>query len=46
MKNLIKKLIKTFMLDPVHSIKVFILRLFKIIDFPVPANSSMRKTTA
>jgi ubiquinone/menaquinone biosynthesis C-methylase UbiE len=46
MKNLIKKIIKTFMLDPVHSIIVFILRLFKIIDFPVPANSSMRKTTA
>ena len=46
MKNLIKKLIKTLMLDPVHSIIVFILRLFKIIDFPVPPNSSMRKTTA
>ena len=46
MKNFIKKLIKTFVLDPVHSIKVSFLTLLKIIDFPVPANSSMRKTTA
>jgi len=45
-ENTIKKIIKTFLLDPVHVIFVFILRKLRIIDYPVPPNSSMRKTTA
>ena len=45
-KNNIKKLIKTFLLDPSHAIVIFILRNLRIIDYPVPPNSSMRKTTA
>ncbi|MDA9145668.1 class I SAM-dependent methyltransferase [Candidatus Pelagibacter sp.] len=44
--NLLKKVIKTFLIDPISGIFVSILKLLKIIDFPVPPNSSMRKTTA
>jgi SAM-dependent methyltransferase len=44
--NFIKKIIKTILIDPITDIGIFIMKLFKIIDFPVPKNSSMRKTTA
>jgi len=45
-KMKIKKIIKSFIIDPSSAILVIFLKFFKIIDFPVPLNSSMRKTTA
>ena len=44
--NFLKKIIKTFLVDPVSRLFISILQVFKIIDFPVPPNSSMRKTIA
>lgn len=44
--QLIKKIIKSLLIDPLSLILVIILKFFKVIDFPVPLNSSMRKTTA
>lgn len=43
---ILKKIIKSFLVDPISIIVVFILKVLNIIDFPVPRNSSMRKTTA
>jgi ubiquinone/menaquinone biosynthesis C-methylase UbiE len=44
--SLLNKLAKTMVLNPVHGIGVGVLRGVGAIDFPVPPNSSMRKTSA
>ena len=43
---ILKKFIKTFLIDPTSGVVVFILKALNIINFPVPRDSSMRKTTA
>ena len=43
--NLLKKIVKLG-LNPIQSVFVFLARTIGIIDFPVPFNSSMRKTSS